>query len=143
MTQTKKKITVYHGTTSDFNGKIGEEGLVSRRSDNYVYVTTDKKVARKYAWAWTGGRLHEAKELNNPDVYLYVGDEGMIAVIEIEEDRLEIDDYNLEAEPDQYKVLGGIEPDCIKDLEYIEFPEFENKENILFAKCFLIGVMRE
>lgn len=143
-------ITVYHGTSSHYQDLIESEGLVSQRHRKYVYVTTDYEKAKEYSFIWTGGLLYEEqKSLNSGEIeFPMIETEGVIFTLNVPKNLLEVDDYNLEGEPNQYKVLNSLSPNCIVDAEEIIFDAFsdenfdEEKYNseILRARALLVGV---
>lgn len=142
------RVVVYHGTAMDIAEEITRNGLIPRRSSGYSYVTTDRSVAEKYAWAWTGGRLYEADKLMEQGEHVFVSEEGAVIAFEIDTVSLEVDDYNLEKEPNQFKVLGGISRESIQRVDEVVFDCFVSESDgyrseTLKARCFLVGVTRE
>lgn len=147
---TSKTVKVYHGTSLHYKDIIETEGFVPKGFREHIYVTTDYEVAKNYAFIWTGGLLHVQKEQLEQGLIDYpcVENEGVIFTIEIPSELLIVDDYNLEDEPNQFKIKGIVSPDKITNVDEIYFYEFsENNEDedlydneILRAKCLLIGV---
>lgn len=143
-------ITVYHGTSAHYWDKIEEEGLVAQRHRKHVYVTTDYEKAKDYAFIWTGGLLYEEKELLDKGEIEFpmIETEGVIFTFEVPKNLLKIDDYNLEGEPNQYKVLNSLSTDYIVDVEEVifdvfteeDFDEEKYKSEILRARALLVGV---
>ena len=129
-------VKVYHGTFAQAALLIYDEGLRPIRASGYVYVTTDYKAAKRYAWGWTGARIHARNEGHNNGADM----RGAVCVARVKSDRLEVDDYNLEAEPSQYKIKGVVKG---WGFDEIEFPEFSDPEVALYAACFFIGMARE
>ena len=136
--------TVYHGTAKDFQWNIAIEGLTPARPSGYVYVTTDPEIAKRYAWAWAGGRVYKAQEQGHSVPYSDVSAKGLLIRLEVPATCLEVDDYSLEGEPHQYRIRGKLPRRYLKGFEDIEFPDLLDKEGFapLKAMCFLIGVMR-
>lgn len=141
-------IKVYHGTSSHYWGKIEDEGLLPQRHRSHVYVTTDYEKAKEYAFIWTGGLIYEEEKNAQEGGYFMMETEGVIFTFEVPEEMLKIDDYNLEGEPNQYKVLGGIAPKYLINAENVffenimsdEVTEEEYKSEILRARALLVGV---
>ena len=142
-------MIVYHGTSSHFYRFIEEEGLKPMSHDNYSYVTTDYETAKNYSRYWVGGLLYEEEKAVNEglkDMFIMT-DIGMIITLDIPDNKLIIDDYNLENEPNQYKIKGGIDSSYIKKVDDVYFEEFgehisteEYNDNVLAARCKLVGV---
>ncbi len=142
-------MIVYHGTSSHFYRSIENEGLKPMANDDYSYVTTDYDTAKNYSKYWAGGLLYEeqkAVEEGAKDMFMMTN-LGLILTLDIPHDMLVLDDYNLEKEPNQYKVKGGIDPQFIINIENIYHEEFgenvseeEYNTNVLAARCKLVGV---
>ncbi len=143
-------ITVYHGTSSHYWDKIEQEGLISQRHRKHVYVTTDYEKAKDYAFIWTGGLLYEEqKSLDTGEIeFPMIETEGVIFTFEVPKDLLKVDDYNLEGEPNQFKVSKSLSPDYIVDVEEVTFDAFNDEDfdeeeynsEILRARALLVGV---
>jgi hypothetical protein len=135
-------VSVYHGTSADLEKIISENGLQAQREDGYVYVTMDPKVAETYSWAWTGGRLYQAKQQGITVPNHLVRDEGMIFEFKVDPSILEVDTYNLKDEPNQFKIKNNLKASQLFDCKKIDFPQLKDPDQWVFAMGYLIGVMR-
>lgn len=135
----KDKVTVYHGTTDIlFSRILSVDKKIKPRSDNkYVYVTTDKKVAERYAKAWTAWAIKEAC----PALEIEPNYKGLIFQIELDKKDLAKDPYS-EKEPNQYRYTGAIPIKNIVDYERPDFNELKNETALLTNFAFWIGVAR-
>lgn len=143
-------VIVYHGTSSHYWSEIEREGLVAQRHRTHVYVTTDYEKAKEYAFIWTGGLLYEQRKLIEQGELEFpmLESEGVIFTFEVPKDMLKVDDYNLEGEPNQYKILNRLSSNYIVDVEEVTFEPFSDDDfdeevyerEILRASCLLIGV---
>ena len=143
-------VKIYHGTSAHYLSKIEEEGLVAQRHRSHVYVTTDYEKAKEYSFIWTGGLLHEEQRLIQEGEldFPMIETEGIIFTFEVPKKILKVDDYNLEGEPNQYKIAGSLSSKYIVDIEEVSFKAFSDDDfdqelfdnEILRAKCLLIGV---
>lgn len=142
-------MKVYHGTSAYFKNNIEEGGLVPQNHRTHVYMTTDYNRAREYSLIWTGGLIREeerANQLGEKDAF-FMDTYGIIITLDIPEDMLKQDDYNLDGEPDQFKVLGCISPEFIVNIEDVYFEEFSDsideetyQSNLASAAAKLVGV---
>lgn len=142
-------MKVYHGTSAHFYKDIESEGLIPQGHRTHSYVTTDYDKAKEYARYWTGGLLYDeqkALEYGDKDMFMMT-DRGIVITLDIPNDLLKIDDYNLESELNQYKIVGGVERDYIIEIQEVTFPEFgedveedEFQSNLLAASAKLVGV---
>ncbi|MBN6205047.1 hypothetical protein JYK21_01170 [Ralstonia pickettii] len=142
-------MIVYQGTSAHYHKSILEEGLIPQRHRKHVYVTTNYDKAIEYSLIWTGGLIWEeqrAIELKEKDFFFMVS-HGIIITLDIPEELLIIDDYNLESEPNQYKILGNVSESYITNIEEVYFDEYsdhiddeEFQSNLITARSKLVGV---
>lgn len=142
-------MKVYHGTSAYFKRDIEETGLIPQRHRTHVYVTSDYDRAKEYSLIWTGGLIREeerAIELGEKDSF-FMDSYGIIITLDIPEEMLRVDDYNLDGEPDQFKILGGLDTEYIAKVEDIYFDEYSDgideetyQSNLSTAAAKLVGV---
>lgn len=143
-------MIVYHGTSAYFKSDIEEEGLVPQNHRTHVYVTTDYNRAREYSLIWTGGLIREeerAIQLGEKDMF-FMETHGIIVTLNIPKEMLKLDDYNLNSEPDQFKILGTVSAEHIQGIEEVYFDEYsddsldeeEYQSNLISARAKLVGV---
>ena len=132
----RKTIDVYHGTYEQAAVAIFALGLLPMRDPGYVYVTTEPKIARKYAWAWTGARMYQRYEGHDNGADL----QGAIIKIRVRPERLIPDDYNPSGEPNQFKIRGKV---TVLSWAAVEFPEFSDRDRTLQAMCYWLGIARD
>lgn len=142
-------MKVYHGTSAYFRCNIEENGLVPQNHRTHVYVTTDYDRAKEYSMIWTGGLIREeerAIELGEKEGF-FMDTYGIIVSLDVPEEMLKLDDYNLEGEPDQFKVLGGLDESHIVNIEDVYFREYSDdideetyQSNLISAAAKLVGV---
>lgn len=139
---------LYHGTSFLYMQSILRIGLKPQPADKYVYFTENKKAAEKYSKAWTAAIFSDLDpdDERNPFKKEFLKEhilEGIILKFKIPINILEIDDYNLDGEPGQYK-YEGIFP--IKKYmigkEIKKFNELKNKTELLKNYAYWIGVVR-
>lgn len=132
-------MKLYHGTCGAFLPRITQLGLQPNPDGGkYVYLTSDKKRAEHYSFIWTGALMFQLEEREMP----MVPPKGVVVEVEVPDELVMVDEYNLEAEPDQYKVLGKIKPKMMRDFHEVKHPKLNKYEERLRAQCLMIGVAR-
>lgn len=141
LSKNSEEITVYHGTALPLGEKIKTHGIRPRPDNKYAYFTTDEKVAKQYALAWTAFYMKEAAaqlKIKNPKPV------GAILTFAFPKEWLQNDPYNPEGEPNQYRIKGstlyrGMHKYPLK-LEKIDFPQLNDSTELLKAYCYWIGI---
>jgi len=115
-----------------------DKGLKPRPGNRFVYVTTDKDVALRYAKAWTAWAVHDvAPELGREPNY-----NGALFTIKVNASSLEKDPYNPEDEPDQYRFKGVIPAKNIVDYQPVKFDDLKKESELNRNYAFWIGIAR-
>lgn len=134
-----KNKTLYHGTALPYLNLILFKGLKPAPYDEYCYLTENKNAAKKYAKAWSAAIIEDDVEKRIPEEKKY---KGVIVKFEIPIKLLEIDDWNVDGEPGQFKYKGILPTKYLKSYEQILFNDLKNSLELIRNYSFWIGIVR-
>jgi len=123
-------LLLYHGTSKLHSGRAWLDGFLK----NPVYLTSDRQMAEQYAKAASAYTLDKLGLDKIEYSIITVNSESL------DPKRLEVDDYNLEKEPNQYIYKEKIKiRNCVIENKLLEV----NESELLSLQCFAIGMWRK
>ena len=126
--KTEKVTTYYHGTCSLRADLMVTEGFAF----DPLFLTTNRESAEHYAQARTANDLRDSDRELTP----------ALIVIDVPESEIEVDEYNLDGEPDQYKLRKPNRFHAEAFVEDVDGEWPQSELEMLRLSAFCIGMMK-